>query len=587
MIDDKHGNHNVSSIFAENYKNLYNTVSYKTDDMNQVLNQVSENIRNNCSEHKCYSSHDITVEDVGTAIQKLKAQKADGTNDMMSDSVINGCLSLQVHLSLLFSTMLRHGVAPDNMLLSTLIPIPKNNKKCLNDSSNYRAIALGSILGKVLDYVIMEKSSHIFKSCDLQFGFKSKHSTTQCTYVLQEVIEYYNNNNSPVFLVTLDATKAFDRVEYCKLFNLLIDRFMCPLYVRLLIYMYTHQKLRVKWNGVCSPMFDVTNGVKQGGILSPLLFCIYVDVLLGRLRSANVGCYIGNNFVGSLGYADDICLLAPSCRAVKSLLSICEAYGLEYCVKFNSSKSHVTICSKNDKFTLDTQFTMSGETINVKPYVEHLGVSIGNVQCNQLAIDKGINDLVFRTNFIMSKFGSCTSEVRNFLFRTYCTSYYGCPLWRLNSRGIHRFYSTWRKCVRRIWKVPNTTHCTYLQHLYGGQSIKKQILLRFASFYCGAFNSKNNIVSFCAKLSETSNSNVAVNRRELLKMINNDGSIFYELENALNAIKVRISKTDCTPETAICHCQLIKELCAIRDKCLQTVLCEIQVEEMLYVICTF
>jgi len=54
---------------------------------------------------------------------------------------------------------------------------------------------------------------------------------------------------------------------------------MCPMFLRLLLYMYTHQKLRVKWNGICSELFDVTNVVKQAGILSPLLFCIYIDVL--------------------------------------------------------------------------------------------------------------------------------------------------------------------------------------------------------------------------------------------------------------------------------------------------------------------
>jgi hypothetical protein len=170
--------------------------------------------------------------------------------------------------------MLRHGIVPINMLMATLIPIPKNTKKSLNDSANYRAIALGSIIGKLIDIIVMDKNTNIFKSSALQFGFKPKHSTSQCTFVLEEVIEYYNKHDSPVFLVTLDASKAFDRVEYCKLFNLLLERDICPLYARLLIYLYTHQKLRVNWNGVCSELFSVTNGVEQGGILSPILLCI-------------------------------------------------------------------------------------------------------------------------------------------------------------------------------------------------------------------------------------------------------------------------------------------------------------------------
>ena len=96
---------------------------------------------------------------------------------------------------------------------------------------------------------------------------------------MEEIIEFYNCNGHPVFLVALGAFREFDRVEYCKLFQLLIVRNTCPMFLRLLLYMYTHQKLRVKWNGICSELFDVTNGIKQGGVFSPLLFCIYIDVL--------------------------------------------------------------------------------------------------------------------------------------------------------------------------------------------------------------------------------------------------------------------------------------------------------------------
>jgi len=67
------------------------------------------------------------------------------------------------------------------------------------------------------------------------------------------------------WLRSMHLGHLFDRVGYCKLFQLFIDRNMCPMFIRLLLYMYTHQKLRVKSDGICSESFDVTNGVKQGG----------------------------------------------------------------------------------------------------------------------------------------------------------------------------------------------------------------------------------------------------------------------------------------------------------------------------------
>ena len=93
------------------------------------------------------------------------------------------------------------------------------------------------------------------------------------------------------------------------MFKLLLDCKMPPICIRLLVNMYTLQVKRVEWNGVCSDYFSVWNGAKQGGVISPVLFCVYVDGLLKLLSDAKVGCYISHVFVGALAYADDIVLL--------------------------------------------------------------------------------------------------------------------------------------------------------------------------------------------------------------------------------------------------------------------------------------
>ena len=81
--------------------------------------------------------------------------------------------------------------------------------------------------------------------------------------VLKEAIAYYVNNGNFVFCPLLDATKAFDRVEYVKMFKLLLNRKLPPVCIRLLVNMYTSQVTRVEWNGVRSDYFSVQNGVKQ------------------------------------------------------------------------------------------------------------------------------------------------------------------------------------------------------------------------------------------------------------------------------------------------------------------------------------
>ncbi len=109
------------------------------------------------------------------------------------------------------------------------------------------AIALSSIIGNILDWDILIKECHVLKSSNLQFGFTNNLSTTQRNYCMMENVNYYNFNRSNVYVLLLDAIKAFYRVKYCKLFRELSNRQMSTLVIMLLIYMYTNQKLWVRW----------------------------------------------------------------------------------------------------------------------------------------------------------------------------------------------------------------------------------------------------------------------------------------------------------------------------------------------------
>jgi len=95
-----------------------------------------------------------------------------------------------------------------------------------------------------------------------------------CTMILKETMAYYSSNHSSVFCSFLDATKAFDRVNYCKLFRLLIKRHLPAHVICLLINMYSNNLVRITWGGVVFDYFSAVNEVKQGGVLSPVLYCI-------------------------------------------------------------------------------------------------------------------------------------------------------------------------------------------------------------------------------------------------------------------------------------------------------------------------
>ena len=99
---------------------------------------------------------------------------------------------------------------------------------------------------------------------------------------------------------------------------------MSPLVLRLLLHMYMNQTLCVRWGHALSNLLGTINSVKQGGVLSSILFAIYTDGLLKRLHETGVGCHMGHHFSGALAYAVYITLLSPRRSGLANLVKECE-----------------------------------------------------------------------------------------------------------------------------------------------------------------------------------------------------------------------------------------------------------------------
>ena len=156
---------------------------------------------------------------------------------------------------------------------------------------SYRPISLASALSKALEWCILLQYPEYFTTSGLQFGFKERMSTTLCTGTVKNVISRYMHEGSSVFACFLDASKAFDLVNHEILFNRLLERNFPVHLTRFFLTWYKDQRMCVRWKNAFSDSFPISNGVRQGGVLSPILFTIYIDDLLDNLRNCGVGCF--------------------------------------------------------------------------------------------------------------------------------------------------------------------------------------------------------------------------------------------------------------------------------------------------------
>ena len=120
-----------------------------------------------------------------------------------------------------------------------------------------------------------------------------------------------------------------------------------------------------------SDTFETANGIKKGSVVSPILFIIYMDELLNRLRNSGIGFHIGDKYYGGICYADDLDLLCPTANVLQKMVWICECFGQEYGVSYNSQNT-VCVCISHWRETIHPVITLTEMPIEWVPRVKHL-----------------------------------------------------------------------------------------------------------------------------------------------------------------------------------------------------------------------
>lgn len=190
---------------------------------------------------------------------------------------------------------------------------------------------------------------------------------------LRTVMEYFTSRGSTVFAAALDLSKAFDSVNHGKLIKSLVEVGVPGWIVNVTVNWYSKLYVAVRWNDALSQFFQVKSGVRQGSILSPALFNVFINVLVVRLRVSGFGCHINSVFLGCILYADDIILLSASVYGLQQMLNVSYRCMSDLKLTFNCNKSMCVKIGRSFKSSVDDMDIGDG-TIGWCSSFKYLGI---------------------------------------------------------------------------------------------------------------------------------------------------------------------------------------------------------------------
>ena len=252
------------------------------------------------------------------------------------------------------------------------------------------------------------------------------------------------------------------------------------IFVRILLVTYLGQKCFVRWNSKDSSLFSVQNGVRQGAVLSPILFSLYVNDLIEVLRASGLGCHVGNMYFGIVAYADDILLLAPRRDVLQRMVNISEQYMINHKINFSPTKTKCLYFGSNR----DTvkKIVVAGSDIDWSRHAVHLGMTLSDggsmdqdVKVKRAIFIDGCHDL-------LEEFGRTHPEVQSKLLTLYNASCYGSNTWNLYVDWTKKLFTSWNVDLKEIWKLPYQTHRYFFEHLTPCRHLKVLLIKRFLKF---------------------------------------------------------------------------------------------------------
>ena len=377
--------------FKEYYQSLLNTKSEHT--ANPKLKQYLKSLLAKRTQDSIFDE-EISFKELKQATDKLKARVASGEDLISSEMIKNSINSCAPTFLKLFNHILNCETIPTQWGLGYMTPIPKSGD--LSEVNNYRGLTVSSCLSKLFFHIVnnriitfLDKNSKI---SEFKIGFKSGCRTSDHIFVLKTLIDVYKKRQKKLYACFVDLRKAYDSVWHPGLFIKLLKIGISPKIIRLIQDLYSKSKTCIKLDNKLSDYFQVSLGVRQGCVLSPILFNIYIN---GLVRSLSNVCsspaVLGHLKVPILMYADDIILLSESPVGLQNSMNSLQLYCKTWKLRVNTSKTKVIIF--NSRSSAGYNFKIGQHAIEMVKQYCYLGVTVhqsGNFKMAwEILVNKG------------------------------------------------------------------------------------------------------------------------------------------------------------------------------------------------------
>lgn len=441
--------------------------------------------------------HNFSAELVGCCLDKLNAGKSGGADTLTKEHLYFSHPIICSLLATLFNYMLKFSHVPDSFGRGITIPIPKNdNCKGGHDIDSFRGITLSPIVSKLFEHCIIVIFSRYFKTNDHQFGFKPKVGCQHAIYAVRKVVEYYVENNSTINLCFLDLSKGFDKINNYLLLLKLMKRGLPVALIKLFNCWFNNSYNQVRFCNFLSEPYKILAGVRQGGVLSPLLFSIYIDDLVKKYKKH--GCCYKGMPASAIVYADDILLLASSISELQRMIDICHRELILLDLMVNPSKTvAMRIGSRfNSKCC---KLCIDNTSIEWVDEAKYLGINIQSGPKFRCNLAKSKSKFYRSSNAILSKLGNqnnASVSIQLIASISLPTLTYSIEALSLNKSELIILDHPWCRTFQKIFRTFDNNVVRQCQLFTGHYPIGYYYSLRSISFLLNIDSTENSFLRF-------------------------------------------------------------------------------------------